>query len=237
MKFLTVEPFQETHLHQSLCAPGTLKMLLLYWDLPGQEKTDLELAEICGTDPDLGTSNEAFLKTITQFGLESAVKSDASFNDIQEWLDKGVPVVVDWFSPGPKEDVEEEMPDGHYSIVVGLDDDNVYLQDPEIGRMRTVSRKQFYRVWFDFTTDWIEHKDNMVLRWMAAVYPKGSSENKLPISSPYFAIFAFFSIAHLSSWLCHASRCAQSKNAKLIEIWSRIWATYFRTSPKGRRFN
>lgn len=173
MKLLPVLPFQETFLHQSLCAPATLKMLLVYWDLPGKEKTDMELGEACGTDPELGTTNEAFLETIKKFGLDSAVKVDSSFDDIKLWLDKGVPVVVDWFSPGPEEIDESEMPDGHYSLVVGLDKENIYLQDPEIGRLRTVSRKQFWRVWFDFTTDWITHKDDMVIRWMAAVYPKG----------------------------------------------------------------
>jgi len=172
MELLPVQPYQESSLHQSLCAPATLKMLLIYWDLPGQEKTDVELARICGTDPDLGTTNEAFLEIVKEFGLESVVTEPATYEDVADWLKKGVPVVVDWFSPGPKEMVEEEMPDGHYSLVIGLDDENIYLQDPEIGHMRTISRKQFFRVWFDFTTDWIEHKDNMVLRWMAAVYPK-----------------------------------------------------------------
>lgn len=178
MKLLPVKPFQETHLHRSLCAPATLKMLLTYWDLPGKEKTDLELAKVLGTDPELGTTNEAFLKHLDTFGLMSTVKVEAEFTDIQKWLKKGVPVVVDWFSPGPKDLREKEMPDGHYSMVVGLDVKNIYLQDPEIGKMRTISRDQFYRVWFDFTTDWIEHKDVMVLRWLAAVYPKGSKKAK-----------------------------------------------------------
>ncbi|MBI4067815.1 C39 family peptidase [Candidatus Kaiserbacteria bacterium] len=173
MELLPVQPFQETYLNQSLCAPATLKMLLMFWNLPGQEKTDLELATVLGTDPDLGTTNETFLKELKQFGLEAIVKDHATYEDVQEWLDKKIPVVVDWFSPGPEGSAEDEMPDGHYSIVVGLDDENIYLQDPEIGHLRTVSRRHFFRVWFDFTTDWIEHKDNMIIRWMAAVYPQG----------------------------------------------------------------
>ncbi len=172
MKLLPLPPFQETP-HENLCAPATLKMFLMYWDLPGKEKNDMELAEECGTDPDLGTTNEQFLETARRFGLDSSVKVEAEFDDIQKWLNKGVPVVVDWFTPGPSEMEESDMPDGHYSIVIGLDDENIYLQDPEIGRMRTIQRKQFFRVWFDFTTDWITHKDDMVIRWMSAVYPHG----------------------------------------------------------------
>ncbi len=170
MKLLPVQPFQET-LNQSACAPANLKMLLTYWDLPGKEKTDLELGAILGTDPELGTTNRAFLDTLHKFGLEAQVTENATYEHIRAWLDKDVPIVVDWFTPGRKDYEEGEMPDGHYSIVVGLDDDHIYLQDPEIGGLRTIPRKQFWRVWFDFEQDWITHKDDMVLRWMAAVYP------------------------------------------------------------------
>lgn len=171
MELLPVQPFQET-LHASACGPATLKMLLTYWNLPGNEKTDMELAKECGTDPALGTSNEQFLETAARFGFASDVKTGATFDDIQASLDKKIPVVVDWFTPGRKEYPEGEMPDGHYSIVVGLDAENIYLQDPEVGRLRTISRKQFFRVWFDFTKDYIESKDDMVIRWMAALYPQ-----------------------------------------------------------------
>jgi hypothetical protein len=34
-------------------------------------------------------------------------------------------------------------------------------------------RKDFYRVWFDFKRESITNWDDMVVRWMAAVYKKG----------------------------------------------------------------
>lgn len=172
MTLLPVDSFQET-LHASACGPATLKMLLTFWNLPGKEKTDLELAKDCGTDPKLGTSNEAFIETARRFGLDAVVKDHAEFTDIAEWLEKKIPVVVDWFSPGRKDASEGEMPDGHYSIVVGLDAEHIYLQDPEVGGLRTIPREQFYRVWFDFKDDTITNWDAMVIRWMAAVYPAG----------------------------------------------------------------
>lgn len=177
MKLLPVKAFQET-LNQSACAPANLKMLLTYWDLPGKEKTDLELGKVLGTDPELGTTNEAFLEALGDFGLKASVKTNGTFEDIQKWLKKGVPVVVDWFTPGRKDYHEGEMPDGHYSIVIGIDRKHIYLQDPEVGKMRTIAKNQFWRVWFDFEQDWITHKDEMVLRWMAAVYPKNLKKKK-----------------------------------------------------------
>ena len=154
-----------------MCGPATLKMLLTYWNLPGKEKPDTELAKECGTDPSLGTSNEQFMETAQRFGLESTVVCPATFEDVEEWLSKNVPVVVDWFTPGRKDAPEGDMPDGHYSLVVGLDAESIHLQDPETGGLRTIPRPQFWRVWFDFREDTITTWDNMVIRWMAAVYP------------------------------------------------------------------
>jgi predicted double-glycine peptidase len=173
MELLPVQPFQET-LNVGACAPATLKMLLTYWRMPGAEKTDMELSKECGTDPKLGTSNEAFMETALRFGLASEVKTGATFEDIQLWLDKKIPVVVDWFTPGRKDAPEGDMPDGHYSIAVGLDVENIYLQDPETGGLRTIPREQFSRVWFDFRQDCVTTWDDMVIRWMAAVYPADS---------------------------------------------------------------
>lgn len=169
MEHLPVKPFQET-LNATACGPATLKMLLTFWNLPGQEKTDLELAKECGTRPDFGTTNKQFVETAHRFGLDATVKTFATFDDIQEWLDKDIPVVVDWFSPGRKDAPDGDMPDGHYSIVVGLDAESIYVQDPETGGMRVISRRQFWRVWFDFEDDFITSWDDMVIRWMAAVY-------------------------------------------------------------------
>lgn len=175
MQLLPVEPFQET-LDASACAPATLKMLLTYWKLPGAQKSDMELATECGTDPSLGTSNEQFIETAARFGLHADVKTNASFDDMQPWLDKKIPVVVDWFSPGRKDAPEGDMPDGHYSIVVGLDAESIYLQDPETGGLRAIPRRQFYRVWFDFKQDNVTDWDEMVVRWMAALYPQSGHE-------------------------------------------------------------
>lgn len=171
MELLPVQPFQET-LHVGACAPATLKMLLMYWDLPGKEKRDIDFFEALHHTPELGVDDETFVNALPGFGLEAAVKEYATFDDIKEWLDKKVPVVVDWFTPGRLDRADGEMPDGHYSIVVGLDDSNIYMQDPETGGLRTIARKDFYRVWFDFKQNNITSWDDMVIRWMAAVYKK-----------------------------------------------------------------
>lgn len=168
MELLPLPPFQET-LNAGACAPATLKMLLMHFNLPGQEKADMELAPDLGHDPQLGVSNDMFVAALPKYGLKAEVIEQASFDDIGLYLNKKMPVVVDWFSPGRNDKSDSDMGDGHYSIVIGLTDSHIYLQDPETGTTREIKRKDFYRVWFDFKHEHITTWDDMVIRWMAAI--------------------------------------------------------------------
>jgi len=165
-KFLKIKPFQET-LYKSYCAPATLKMLLDYY---GVEKSEKELAHLMGTTKDAGTTVEDFVKALKKFGLKAKVKDYATFADIEGYLKKDIPVVVDWFTKGRSDDPEHFTADGHYSIAVGLDKTHIYLQDPEIGRMRKLKRQDFLKVWFDYLGDYLKSPKQLVIREMIAVY-------------------------------------------------------------------
>ena len=163
---LPVQPFQET-LNAGMCGPASLKMVLAYY---GVEKTESELAQLCNTDPDLGTTDEGIKKAAEQLGFTAEIHNNSSFDDVQAWLDKKVPVIVNWFTRGRTDYGESEVPDGHLSVVVGLDDENIYLQDPEIGKLRTLDRGDFMRTWFDFKPAYITSWDDMIIRQLIAVY-------------------------------------------------------------------
>lgn len=163
---LPVQPFQET-LHASMCGPASLKMVLAYY---GIEKTEQELAELTKTHPDLGTSDVNIKKAAESLGFKVEIKNDSTFEDIQGWLDKKVPVIVNWFTRGRIDYPESDVPDGHLSVVVGLADEFIYLQDPEIGKLRTIARNDFLRVWFDFTGDHINSWDEIIIRQLIAIY-------------------------------------------------------------------
>lgn len=164
--FLSVKPFQET-LHAGMCGPASLKMVLEYY---GMEKTEEELAKLCGTDPDLGTTAENIKRAAEGLGFKVVVKDDSTFGNIQQWLDKKVPVIVNWFTRGRIDYDDSEIPDGHLSVVIGLDDKLIYLQDPETGGLRKIARDDFMKVWFDFTGAYINSWDEMILRQIIAIY-------------------------------------------------------------------
>jgi predicted double-glycine peptidase len=164
-KMLPLKPFQET-LNAGMCGPASLKIVLSYY---GVEKTEQELGELCGTGSDLGTNDQGLKRVAEQLGFRVEIKNESTFEDIEYWLDKKVPVIVNWFTRGRMDYTDSDVPDGHYSVVVGLDDTYIYLQDPEIGTMRTIERDDFMTVWFDFTGKYIK-QDELIIRQIIAIY-------------------------------------------------------------------
>lgn len=134
------------------------------------DKTEKELAELCGTDPDLGTTDEGLKRVAEGLGFKVEIHNNSSFDNIQQWLDKKVPVIVNWFTRGRIDYDDSEVPDGHLSVVVGLDEENIYLQDPEIGDLRKIAKGDFMKVWFDFTGEYITSWEEMILRQLIAIH-------------------------------------------------------------------
>ncbi|QQR77144.1 MAG: C39 family peptidase [Candidatus Moraniibacteriota bacterium] len=164
-EILPLKPFQET-LHAGMCGPASLRIVLEYY---GVEKTEQELARLCGTNDDLGTSDQGLKNAAEQLGFMVEIKNESTFEDIEKWLDKKVPVIVNWFTRGRTDYTDSDVADGHYSVVAGLDGDSIYLQDPEVGSMRKLEREDFMTVWFDFTGKYIK-PDELIIRQVVAVY-------------------------------------------------------------------
>lgn len=162
---LNVKPFQET-LHSGMCGPASLKIVLDYY---GLVKSEQELAALTGTTIGLGTDDKGIARVAESLGFKVLIKNESDFSDIEGWLKKGVPVIVDWFTRGREDYSPSEVADGHYSVVVGLDDDSIYLQDPEICEIREIRRDDFLKVWFDFSGEYIK-ADELIVRQLIAIY-------------------------------------------------------------------
>lgn len=162
---LDVKPFQET-LHADMCGPATLKIVLDYY---GVHKSEKELAELTGAVKGIGVDDKAIENAAKSLGFKVEIKNEATFEDIETWLKKSVPVIVDWFTKGRSDYGDSEVADGHYSVVIGLDENFVYLQDPEIGGVRKIDRDDFMRVWFDFEGKYLK-SDELVVRQIIATY-------------------------------------------------------------------
>ena len=162
---LNVQPFQET-LHADMCGPASLKIVLDYY---GVDKTEKELTDTTAIIEGIGWCDRDIAHVAESLEFKVEIKNESSFNDIEKWLKKGVPVIVDWFTRGRKDYSDSEVADGHYSVVIGLDDEYIYLQDPEIGGERKITRGDFMKVWFDFVGNVIKPNE-MIIRQLVAIY-------------------------------------------------------------------
>lgn len=162
---LDVKPFQE-RLHAGMCGPASMKIVLDFYNIV---KSEAELAECMGVTKNLGTDEKGIVRVAESFGFKTEVKNKSTFSDIEAWLKRGVPIIVNWFTRGRSDYSDSEVADGHYSVAIGLDDEHIYLQDPEIGGVRKITRNDFMKVWFDFTGETIK-PDELIIRQIIAVY-------------------------------------------------------------------
>ena len=166
-KHLKLHPFQETS-GMNMCGPASLKIVLDYY---GVSKSEKELARLVGTTQRLGTDEKGLVRAAKRLGFKVIAKNNSSFDDIEKWLGRGVPPIVDWFTRGRSDYSDSEVADGHYSVVFGIDSKYIYLQDPEIGGIRKIERDDFKRVWFDFKGELIRPSE-LIIRQMIAIYEK-----------------------------------------------------------------
>lgn len=152
---LKIKPFRQ---QTGYCGPASLKMVLSYY---GVNKTEKELTRLTNCTRKWGVEAWKLLDVAQQLGFHGFIKDESTYKDIENYvIKKEIPVIVDWFS----ED------DGHYSVVVDIDKENIYLMDPELGYVRAMRLKKFWRVWFDFPDEYIKSKDDINIRRMIAIY-------------------------------------------------------------------
>lgn len=152
---LNVKPLQQK---PDYCGVCSLKMVLDYYGIVKSEKY---LAKLSGWKKNYGTSAEGIIKAAQQLGFEAFKKDFSTLEDIKQYLNQKNPVIVDWFS----------QDDGHYSVAVGINKKNIYLQDPEIGKIRKLEKNVFMRVWFDFSKDYLRSKNELIIRRIIVIKP------------------------------------------------------------------
>jgi len=77
-----------------------------------------------------------------------------TLDDLQKSLDAKVPVIIE--AQAWRDDVDKDKPwkdiwnSGHYMVVIGMDDKNVYFEDPSIFASKgAIPRDEFLDRWHD----------------------------------------------------------------------------------------
>ncbi|MFC1743919.1 C39 family peptidase [Candidatus Riflebacteria bacterium] len=133
------------------CGASALQSILVYfgkcWDREDQ------ICKLVKVDPEWGTEPIDIQKGAVEYGLKATIKENLSLADLEKYYKKGIPVIVAyqaWKDEENKKPWAEDWIDGHYSIVIGIDENNVYLEDPSlIGELGYIPREEFLRRWHD----------------------------------------------------------------------------------------
>lgn len=131
------------------CGASSLESVLAYY---GRDIDEENLRVLLGTTAESGTYPDDIVRVAEQLGFQATVKENLTNADLKESLGEGVPVMVDgqaWRGSYEFNDSWSNIvDDGHWMVVIGMDEKNVYLEDPYIlGSRGYMSLQEFEQRW------------------------------------------------------------------------------------------
>lgn len=134
MRYLEVPYFKQDTGYT--CGPTSLQMVLAYY---GIRESEANLTRELETRPDNGTLHEEMIEAVLRRNLHCYVNDNASLEEIEFLLAQQTPVIVHFLEMQDRED--------HYSVVVGLSETDVILNDPWNGEREHLTRGEFLERW------------------------------------------------------------------------------------------
>lgn len=132
------------------CGPASLMAALVYFGV--YDDTESRLTAELGATPEQGVDPASLAAVARKFGLEAEVRTGLTLDDLATELARGSVVIlaVQAWAARPV-DPTTDWEDGHYVVLVGLDDARVYAMDPSV---RTgygyLERDALLRRWHDY---------------------------------------------------------------------------------------
>jgi predicted double-glycine peptidase len=113
------------------CGACALQSVLGYW---GREVDEAEMMQRLGTTPEEGTYPEEIVRVARELGFEAELRENLTVDEVEQATRAGHPVIVlgqAWRSRGHSDAAaEDQWADGHYFVVLAVDRDYVYFEDP-----------------------------------------------------------------------------------------------------------
>ena len=131
--------------------PTSLQAVLSYY---GMDINVDELINMTNSTPENGTNPENLAEAARKMGFNAEIKQNMTMKDLQGYLNQGTPVIVDvqaWKNNTTNvQSWTDEVEYGHYMVVIGIDNENVYLEDPAVlGSKGYISNLEFVERWHD----------------------------------------------------------------------------------------
>lgn len=135
------------------CGAAALQAVLNYYGLYKRERA---LMDMLKTSEDKGTSPDNIVRVAKELGLQADPRENVTYEDLIKAYREGIPVICAiqaWTSAPPEKRVwTADWEDGHYVIVIGADEQFVYLEDPSLlGTRGIIPKQEFLDRWHDYT--------------------------------------------------------------------------------------
>ncbi|MEI6309056.1 MAG: C39 family peptidase [bacterium] len=136
----------------SSCGASAFQAVLSYY---GIDSFETDLRTMLNTSSTHGTYSWDIVKVAQQMGFDAEWKENVTFNDIESFLRKGYPVITrSQRVKATNGTWEDTWTVGHYMVVIGLDDQNVYLEDPFLlGSRLKMTRSDFIASWHSYVSE------------------------------------------------------------------------------------
>jgi predicted double-glycine peptidase len=131
------------------CGASALRAVLSYW---GKDIDEAQLMGLLRTNSDVGTNPEDIASGARSLGFDAEVIENLALDHLERLTGDGIPVIAlaqVWLSEGePDRPLADIWDNGHYVVVLGVDSDHVYFQDPFIQMSKAfVPRQTFEDHW------------------------------------------------------------------------------------------
>lgn len=127
---------------QYSCMAASLCMCL---NAHGHTCNEDEVNSVMRAKPMRGASWEDALAAAQHYGMRATLTVPCTIPQLKQWTDEGIPIMIAWNPEG--------RPWSHASVVYDIDDEYVYVADPNIPdpeeTVRIVPHKEFYGKWFE----------------------------------------------------------------------------------------
>jgi predicted double-glycine peptidase len=162
------------------CGVSALQAVLAYWGISERED---RLAVRLRSTPENGTHPLDILRVAREFGLTAELREGLALADLEASLGSGTTVIVDLQAWRERTDAPwtETWDDGHYMVLLAMDAEALYFEDPSLlGARGVIPRAEFVDRWHDYEGDApLDPTDRKYVHM--AIFLKGG---KPPVASP-----------------------------------------------------
>jgi 8-oxo-dGTP pyrophosphatase MutT (NUDIX family) len=145
---LKIKLFKQT---PGFCGPSSVRMVLDYY---GLRKTESQFAKLIGATRKDGCDQKQIILAIKKLGFGAYYKNKSSIKELRKLLFKKIPIIVSWSPSGDY---------GHYSVIVGIEKNNILIADPKKDEIQSMVIKEFDKKWYEFYDNKKEMREIIVI--------------------------------------------------------------------------